>query len=504
MPYFPPEDDTQPTGIQRAWFDDTASDTRPLTPVPIRRRRAWWVLPGALMIGGAAALIAGAFILFVLQGQPTPAITVQLQIEGRTYSVTSSAATVGDLLREQEVQLSEYSVVTPDATTALTPGMMIVISVERSVTVTIDGETSIFRTIYDHPLDILESIRFFPDADDEVRVNGTKIDFEVLGDYPLPANEIIVNNAVTLTIQVDDELRELETTATTVGDVLHEAGITLFLGDVVTPAVETPVKAGLQIIVERSLPVTILVDGVSIETRSGGVTVGDALQDAGISLNGLDYAIPPESIRLTPEMQVRVVRVTEEVITEQTEIPYEAIYQADAELELDQQRTIQAGVTGIQQHNIRVRYEDGVEVSRLDEGVNITQEPVNQIISYGTKVVVQTIDTPDGPREYWRKLRLYATSYHPEALGGDNVTATGKILTKGIVAIDPKLIPYGTQMFVPNYGIGEAADTGGPRRSRYWIDLGYDDANFVSWSRWVDVYLLTPVPANIPYILPAQ
>jgi len=104
-------------------------------------------------------------------------------------------------------------------------------------------------------------------------------------------------------------------------------------------------------------------------------------------------------------------------------------------------------------------------------------------------------------------MRLYATSYHPAALGGDNVTATGRILTKGIVGIDPTLIPYGSQMYVPGYGLALAADTGkaadtGIRRRKLWIDLGYDDENWVSWSRYVDVYMLTPVPAEIEYILP--
>lgn len=90
--------------------------------------------------------------------------------------------------------------------------------------------------------------------------------------------------------------------------------------------------------------------------------------------------------------------------------------------------------------------------------------------------------------------------YHPAALGGDNVTATGRILTKGIVGIDPKVIPYGTQLYVPDYGVGMT--TGGPRRIKLWIDLGYDDENWISWSQYVDVYLLTPVPDTIIYMLP--
>ena len=125
-----------------------------------------------------------------------------------------------------------------------------------------------------------------------------------------------------------------------------------------------------------------------------------------------------------------------------------------------------------------------------------------QIIAYGTQIVLRTIDTPDGPREYWRTFKVYATSYKPAALGGDDRTAIGMTLVKGIIGADPKLIPWRTNLYVPEYGLGIMADTGGARRSRYWIDLGYSDADYVGWHRTVDIYLLTPVPETIPYLLP--
>jgi len=61
------------------------------------------------------------------------------------------------------------------------------------------------------------------------------------------------------------------------------------------------------------------------------------------------------------------------------------------------------------------------------------------------------------------------------------------------VAIDRSLIPFGTRMYVPGYGQAEAADVGGGVHGR-WIDLGYDDGNFINWHQYVTVYFLTPVP----------
>ena len=66
--------------------------------------------------------------------------------------------------------------------------------------------------------------------------------------------------------------------------------------------------------------------------------------------------------------------------------------------------------------------------------------------------------------------------------------------------MDPRVINLRTRVYVPGYGIGIAGDTGGGLRG-HRIDLGYDDDNLVLWHTWVDVYLLTPVPNNINYII---
>ena len=199
---------------------------------------------------------------------------------------------------------------------------------------------------------------------------------------------------------------------------------------------------------------------------------------------------------------MRVVRVKEEVMTETQPIPVETVYQADSALELDQQIVVQEGQPGLQRTITRVRYEDGVEVSRTTDDVAIIRPLMNRVISYGTNVVVRTIATPDGERSYWRVLRLYATSYHPAALFGDNVTATGRTLVHGIVAAATDVLPFGTEVFVDGYGVGLVADTAPPRLGGMWIDLGYSDDDYQHWAGYVEVYVLTPIPDQINYFLP--
>jgi 3D (Asp-Asp-Asp) domain-containing protein len=142
------------------------------------------------------------------------------------------------------------------------------------------------------------------------------------------------------------------------------------------------------------------------------------------------------------------------------------------------------------------------------ENVYVAIPPTTKIMGYGTNIIVRTLDTPSGPVQYWRKIRVLATSYSAATAGTSpdapwyGRTRLGLQMRFGIVAVDPRYIALSSEVYVPGYGVGFAGDTGGAIKGRR-IDLGYDDDNLVLWYRWVDVYLLTPVPPadQISYIL---
>jgi 3D (Asp-Asp-Asp) domain-containing protein len=197
------------------------------------------------------------------------------------------------------------------------------------------------------------------------------------------------------------------------------------------------------------------------------------------------------------------------VLVELEPVPFESTYQPLEDAEIDTKRIIETGSYGVRANQVRVRVEDGQEVGRTVEGEWLAREPSPRVVGYGTKIVVRTLATSDGPVEYWRSVQMWATSYSASRAGVSpdapnyGTTASGKPLTKGLVAIDRSLIPFGTRMYVPGYGFAEAADTGGGVRGR-WIDLGYDDDNYKGWAQYVTVYFLTPVPpaSQIIWIFP--
>lgn len=478
------------------------------TPKSSQKKSNWLFYAFALLIFiGAGIVIAGVILLTrptqapIIQPTRAPMI-VNLELDGRTYPVSTFAQTVGAFLTEQALTIGTEDIVIPSADTSITSQMVIRIERARQVKIYVDDQLTVLNTTFTSPFDILNRANIEIASVDSVQLNGTPVAQSDIILWATPVDEIRIRRAVMISIREGDVVTTHQTTALTVADALYEAGIVLFLPDQVSPAPTDLIVANMEIVIDRSSELTIRADGQEFVTRVRAQTIGDALIESGITLNGLDYSIPSASQPITEGITIRVIRVTEEIISEQTTIAYESVLQADANLDLDRRAVIQAGQAGIWQKNYRVRYENGVEIQRELTEEFMSQAPVNEVVAYGTRITIRTIETPDGVLEYWRKFRMYATSYYPAELGGDNITSIGETLRKGIVAINPRIIPYRLNVYVFGYGIGRTADTGGPRTTPYWIDLGYSDEDIIGWSQWVDVYVLTPVPETVNYLLP--
>lgn len=329
-------------------------------------------------------------------------------------------------------------------------------------------------------------------------------------DGELEAVKITLRRAVPLTV-IDGKAMPatLHSTAATVGEALAAADVPIYLGDTVYPPLSARVQPGLRVVIRRSLPIAIAVEGETYATRTQQATVGDALAEQGVSLFGLDQVQPALTAPLRPYTTIRIVRIREEIEYEEEYLPYETIWVPADNLPIDQRRIEQPGATGIKRLRYRVRYEDGKEVERALEDDWLAVAPETKIIAYGRKITPQTLETPEGTITYWRKVRMFATSYSPGTSGVDPArpwygrTRLGLRMEKGIVAVDPNVINLRQKVYVPGYGYGLAGDTGSAIKGKH-IDLGYDDYNLRLWRQWVDVYLLWPPPPSyqIRYVLP--
>jgi uncharacterized protein YabE (DUF348 family)/3D (Asp-Asp-Asp) domain-containing protein len=322
--------------------------------------------------------------------------------------------------------------------------------------------------------------------------------------------QLVVHRAVPITLHDNQVSSNFYTTRPNVGEALLEQGITLFLGDKVTPGLGTPLSPRLHVYIQRSTPVTVMADGRLIKTRTHRQTVGQVLAEAGVALMGQDFSRPPAATPVAANDTIEVVRVQQAVEVEEELIPFESTWIADEGMELDQQEVRQQGQTGVFKSRFRVRYENDQETWRELEDEWLEQEPRQRIIAYGTRIVVRTLDTPEGPIEYWRKIPMLATPYSAATSGKApdhpryGITRSGLQVRYGMAAVDPKVVPLMTELYVPDYGRALAADTGGLILGKH-IDLAFEEGQAMpDMYGWLDVYVLTPVPpaAGIRYVLP--
>ena len=385
---------------------------------------------------------------------------------------------------------------------------------ETSPTIIIlDNEKVItLQTNEKDPLGLLSlgGIRLTPN--DRLLLNGLPVSLDQpITNYPITLQ---VRRALPITIHTPEGEKQMRSSAWTVGEALLEASVWLRAGDKVIPSLDSPVSgsptlapgtsAGVSILPSRS--VTITSNEIATQVLSSAQTVGEALAEAGIPLIGLDYSVPAEDEPLPADGQIRIVRVTESLQLAQQPIPFESELQSSADVPLDQTQILQPGEPGLTVRRIRIRYEDGEEISRVTEDETLVRPPKTRILAYGTKVEVKTA-TVDGVQiEYWRAVQMYATSYSPCRSGTDEChsgTSSGKSLRKGMVALreDLYLAMQGQQLYIPGYGFASVEDVCGGCVGRPWIDLGFSDNNFEPWHSWVTVYFLTPVPANVIHVL---
>jgi uncharacterized protein YabE (DUF348 family) len=459
-------------------------------------------------------------------------VPVVLQVEGARYEWRTHRPTVESALQDAGVVVYAEDRITPSLAERIKPGEVIHIDRARPIRVHVDDTLVTGRSLKHSVPDILAELGVALSPYDKVvsfqeaseppgslteKGGGALVATLPLGRSPAsrvgwldsskPVLELIVKRAVAMELSLDGRPYSLHTTAPSVGEALREAGIVLHEADRVRPSLSASTQPGLAVVVKTATPLTILVDGRRLRARTHSANVADALAEANVALNGQDYTRPSLDSGLLAGMEIKVVRVRETFSIEQEPVPFEVLWMPDPELEIDHQALRQAGENGVLQKRIRVHYEDGQETSRRLEDQGIVRPPQNKIISYGTGVIVRTLDTPQGPVEYWRRVRMLATSYSASTAGTPTTasyygrTRLGWTMGHGIVAVDPRVVQLGSRVFVPGYGMGAAGDTGGAIKGRR-IDLGYDDHDLVLWYRWVDVYLLTPVPSDINYVIP--
>jgi 3D (Asp-Asp-Asp) domain-containing protein len=156
-------------------------------------------------------------------------------------------------------------------------------------------------------------------------------------------------------------------------------------------------------------------------------------------------------------------------------------------------RTLRGGTPEIAWVTERVTLWNDIVVDRQVVSREVVRRGTPALVSEGTPRTLAQLRTYSKFRGVAAAMTMVATAYTADTATAypTGYTATGVLAHEGIVAVDPHVIPLGTMLFVPGYGVAVAADTGGAIVGNR-IDLcmdRYDDA--VNFGRQtVLVYIL--------------
>ena len=258
--------------------------------------------------------------------------------------------------------------------------------------------------------------------------------------------------------------------------VLDQAGFELGKDDIFT----TQPGAGVsEITVQRSQTIRINNCGKLEEYCSYGETLAELLDRVGISAYGDNVVSLPLDTVTYDGMEVSVDNVVQTELTYTVDVPYETTYCEDPTLPEGETEVLVAGVTGQMRKTADVVYVNSQETSHMVKQETLIAQPVNAIVAVGTgdgssvnsnapAIGDGVIVTADGEvLTYSSSAQFVATAYTHTDAGCDMITATGTTVRTGTVAVDPRVVPYGTRMFIVAndgsyiYGIGTAEDCGG-------------------------------------------
>ncbi len=229
--------------------------------------------------------------------------------------------------------------------------------------------------------------------------------------------------------------------------------------------------------------VRVRVDGATLLTQAQLPDLKQVLDDASVQLGAQDRAVATMTVdgqgdESLPEIDI--TRVRTRIVSQSQPIPYQVQLVDDPYLPPGQTEVRSPGQQGELLKTFQVTSENDVDVRRLEVGSEVLQQPVPRLIARGIQTNASERKASRGSGEKALKtIQVLATAY----------TRTGERTASGIwpyiggVAVDPNLIPLGSELYIEGYGPARAVDTGGMIRGNR-IDLFFDSkAECQAWGR---------------------
>ncbi len=364
-------------------------------------------------------VLFASIISFVLyEGTKTPIV---LNANGEEKQIFTHAATVEDLLAEEDIDISEYDKVSPSLNTEIAVDMSINWEQARVVNISIDGEVVKIWTTESKVKDILEEAKIEVSEHDKL---------SLALDENLVDNKIDIQKAFQVTLVDGLEVRKLWSTSTTVANFLKQQEIKLNELDRVENDLEQVITPKEEIKIVRVEKVTDVVEEplkFAVETKT-------------------DSSLLKGQEKVVTQGEEGIVSRTYEVTKENGKVVKKVLKSEDVVKE-PTTKVVSVGTKVVT-----------ANVSRKDAPSNSSKE----------FYVTATAYTP------------YCSGCSGYTATGINLQANPEMK---IIAVDPNVIPLGTKVWVEGYGYAIAGDTGGAIKGNKIDVLMSSKSDAYKWGR---------------------
>ncbi|WP_036730217.1 3D domain-containing protein [Peptoniphilus mikwangii] len=273
---------------------------------------------------------------------------------------------------------------------------------------------------------------------------------------------------------IKGEEKKFITYSATVEDFLKSEKIILKDKEVITPSLNTEIKDDMDIIIQAPKSYQINNGNEIYIAKAVGETVSEVLENLNIKVDSDDVVTPKLNAKASTEKPIVIERVFKESSEVKTEIPFETIKNENASLVVGETKIIKKGKVGVKSEVIQNTFVNDKLVSIDVLKSEILEKPETEIVEIGTKKTAASA-TLEG-KKIKKVITMQATAYDPTA---GSLTALGTKARVGAVAVDPKVIPLGSKLYIetmdgwPSYGYAVAEDTGGAIKGNR-IDLFFN------------------------------
>jgi uncharacterized protein YabE (DUF348 family) len=234
----------------------------------------------------------------------------------------------------------------------------------------------------------------------------------------------------------------------------------------------------------------IVVKGEEIKISTFQKTVKGLLDEEKIKYDEDDEISPALDTKLTDYMNIKVTNVKKVTQKEYDKIPYEVNLVEDKNIEKGNTKLEQEGKEGKKELVYKLVYNDGELVNKELIKENIVKEPTNKIVKKGIKeeIIVASRESnsrvsdlkqSSSKQSDSRTMSVVATAY-----AGDSITSMGTVPKWGTIAVDPSVIPYGSKVYIPEFGMSFIAEDCGGAIKGNRIDIFMNsESQAQNWGR---------------------